>query len=98
MTEPFDLNAVIAEAAGEPFTFKLGDETYELPASPDMQLLAILAGGKLDEMLPALFGAAQYARFVESGAKLPAAAFDALLSKYMEHAGVDVGEASGSSR
>ena len=36
MSEVFDLDAIGAEARGEPFRFRFGGEDYELPPSIDM--------------------------------------------------------------
>lgn len=38
MTEPFDLDAAVSEAVGEPFRFTWGGQQFELPPILDMDL------------------------------------------------------------
>jgi hypothetical protein len=92
VTEVYDLDAVLAERAPkEPFTFRFGGELFELPAEPDVRALAAFAGGRLDEAMKLLLGSDQHARMEAVDAVLDVGALTALLGKYGDHAGIELG-------
>ena len=62
MSEVFDLDALAAEAKGEPFRFKFGGEEYELPPSVNIIAIAYAQEGKLGAALRALMTPEQWAR------------------------------------
>ena len=93
----FDLDALTAEEAGEPFRFRFGGEMYELPARVDLRMALALEAGRLGETLERLLGPDQWERLQASPAVLDGPAFQALLVKYLGAQGMTVGESSASS-
>lgn len=93
---PFDLDAIASEANAEPFEFTFGGDTYTLPPSVDLRVVASLTSGDIADALKRLLGAEQWERLEASDAVFTAARFEALLNAYMAHNGLDVGEASAS--
>lgn len=93
----FDLDALIAEAAAEPFTFLFGGEEYVCPPTIDIRAVSALAAGDLVGALRIMVGDDQWARLEASPQTLGVAAIGKLIEAYAEHQGVSVGESSGSS-
>jgi hypothetical protein len=96
VTDPFDLDAFIAESEGEPFTFVFGGDTYEMAPRMDIRAIAAMSAGRLDDALSMLLGAEQWERLQKVDAVFDSAAMSALFGKYAEHSGLDVPNSSGS--
>lgn len=94
----FDLDALIAEAEGEPFLFTFGGEKYELPPRVDMLALIALDEGRLGDGLRLLFGEDQWQQIEDSDAVFNDQAMEALLQRYFAHLGVELGKSGASSR
>lgn len=97
----FNLDAVIAEETGKPFTFQFAGEKYTLPPSLDAPAAVLLASGdgtQMAEGLKRLLGAEQWGRIVASDQVLTVPAIGALLEAYTAHTGATPGESSASSR
>lgn len=97
MTEPFDLDALAAEADGEPFTFIFGGETYELPPRIDFRVGVALREGDEYEAIRRMLGD-QWDRVLASDAVFTGALAGQLLRAYLDHSKADAGESVASSR
>lgn len=100
VTKPFDLDAVEAEAAGEPFEFTFGGRTYALPHVKDVDrkiLLAAEQGEKaaMDALLQLGLGD-EYEEFNAQPMKLRSV--EALFLAWLEHCGLEPGELGASTR
>lgn len=93
---PFDLDAVAAEANGEPFEFTFGGDTYTLPPSVDLRVVGALTAGDVTDALRRLLGAEQWAKLDASDAVFTADQFKALFDAYLAHCGMTTGEAPAS--
>lgn len=93
----FDLDALIAEATGVPFTFRFGGDEYTCPASIDVRAVSALAAGDLVGALRVMVGDEQWARLEASPQTLGVVAIGKLIEAYAAHQGVSVGESFGSS-
>jgi hypothetical protein len=96
VAEPFDLDALAAEADGEPFRFVFGGETYELPAEPDFRVGVALGRGDSVEAMRLMFGE-HWDRVLASKTRLTGSMAGKLLKAYMAHTGNNVGESKASS-
>lgn len=95
--EPFDLDALAAEAAGkEPFRFRFGGQDYVLPADMNILAAAAFTHGDIYEGLELLLGVEQWDQMLNSEAVLTDAMLSGLFDKYQSHMGIDVGESSAS--
>ena len=92
MSEVFDLDALAAEAKGEPFRFKFGGEEYELPPSVNIIAIAYAQEGKLGAALRALMTPEQWARLERAEATFDVRALGALFEAYGKHSGAQLGE------
>ena len=88
----FNLDAVEAEATGQPFEFDWHDESYSLPSAgdADWRALAALDSGKLEAGLRGLMGDDQYDRFASR--PLATKKLGKLVEAYLEYQGVKPGE------
>lgn len=95
----FDLDAYVADqlAAGTPFEFTFGGETYILPSQPDPRAAVLYDGGLYGEAFRLMLGQEQYERFVASQAPLVRDAVLEVLKRHAKHAGANLGESSASS-
>ncbi len=98
MSEPFDLDAIGAEATAEPFRFTFGGEEYELPPSIDMLAVPAMVAGDLLGGFRRLFTDEQWRRLQASPATLDLPKMLALLKRYADHSGVSLGEFGASTR
>lgn len=89
----FDLDAVIAEASGEPFTFTLGGETFTMASPEDCDWQVALQPGNGELFVAELLGD-QFERFCAH--KVPSRALNALLDACQRHYGVTPPESSAS--
>lgn len=87
MTEPLDLDAIIAD--GEPYAFRFGGEDYAMPPDIDLTSIALLDGGDPERALERLLGEAQWKRMVESPHAFGIKQLMALLEGYAKHLGMD---------
>lgn len=105
-SEPFDLDAVEAEASSKDYTFTLGGHNFVMPALGRLDRKAIKKLGKLtasgdmdnlefiDETLRLALGDKEFAAFDEL--PLSQAGLQALFDDWSKHSGIDVGESSAS--
>lgn len=92
--KPFDLDAVEAEEAGEPFPFTFGGREYVLPHVQDMDRKVLVAADQgekqaMDELFRTGLGA-DYELFNEQPMKLRT--LEALFRNWLEHCGLEPGE------
>ncbi len=93
----FDLDAVLAEREPKsPFVFRFGADTFSLPASPDLRVIAAFESERVDDGFRLLFGTEQWERLQASEKVLDADAFAALFAAYTAHIGEDLGESKAS--
>lgn len=97
---PFDLDAVEAEASGEPFEFTFGGRTYTLPHLKDIDRRVLDAADQGDiaamkEAFRTGLGS-DYAEFDAKPMKL--GSLDALFRAWTEHSGLTPGESRASTR
>jgi len=92
----FDLDALAREATGEPFRFRFGGDEYELPASVDVRAVALLEKGQLYDFMRSLLGPDQWERMLASPARFDNRTFEALIGRYGDHLGMELGKSSGS--
>lgn len=97
MAKPFNLDAVATEAAGEPFQFTFGGNTYTLPVEPDLVTARLLQKGQVADALGRLLGPEQWDSLVESDEVFTLSHLEALFGAYGEHLGIDMGESPASS-
>jgi hypothetical protein len=98
--KPFDLDAVEAEAAGEPFDFAYKGHTYTLPHLHDMDRKVLLAADQgeraaMDELFRSGLGD-DYEQFDTQAMKLRT--LNALFEKWLRHCGLEPGELQASTR
>ncbi|HEY5987002.1 MAG TPA: hypothetical protein VIV12_11600 [Streptosporangiaceae bacterium] len=103
-SEPFDLDAVEAEASGKDFTFKLGGVEFVMPALSRLDRKAVKRVAKetsgkgeidsIDAMLRIALGDEQWEKFDEL--PLTLAGVKDLFEAWSDHSGIDVGESSAS--
>jgi hypothetical protein len=98
MSEEFDLDALVAEARKEPFRFRYGGRSFELPHASDMDWRAVEAAelgnyAALRELFR--FGLAEQWEAFEK-LHQPAKAMGELFRRWQAHAGVRPGESQGS--
>lgn len=92
-----DLDALVADEDGQPFTFRFGGEDYTLPPRIDLRAVAALEGNRYDAALRMLLGPDQWDRMQQSDAVFDQPKFEALFNAYGRHQGVDgLGESSAS--
>jgi hypothetical protein len=98
MSEPFDLDAVIAEA-GEPvrFEFTFGGEAFHMPAAADIDVVMVeqIEGASEGSTMRTLLGDDQWERLVAlraAGHRLSGRHLAALLEAWQAHVGVELGE------
>lgn len=96
MSDVFDLDAFIADAAGEPFRFRFGGDEYTLPPSIDLRAVAALTAGRLDDAFRLLFTADQWDRIQRSTTVFDQRTLLALFDAYAKHSGTSLGESQGS--
>jgi hypothetical protein len=94
--EVCDLDALDADEAGEPFTFRFGGEDYTLPPKIDLRAVAALEGNRYDAALRMLLGPVQYERMQQASAVFDQRKFEALFNAYGAHQGVSLGESEAS--
>lgn len=99
-SKPFDLDAVEAEAAGEPFPFTFGGHEYVLPHVQDVDRKVLLAADQgekaaMDELFKTGLGD-DYERFNAQPMKLRS--LEALFRAWLEHSGLEPGELGASTR
>lgn len=94
MSEPFNLDAVIAERKPrEPFRFIFDGEEYELAGDIDMRVAVSLSEpDQIAVALRQMLGIEQWKRIVASPKTFDVPAFAALMEAYAKHTGADVGE------
>lgn len=92
MSEVFDLDAIGAEARGEPFRFRFGGEEYELPPSIDMLAVPAMVSGDILGGFRRLFTADQWERLKASPATMDLPRVLELVRRYADHSGVSLGE------
>jgi hypothetical protein len=90
----FDLDAVEAEEAGEPFPFKFGGHEYVLPHVQDMDRKVLVAADQgekaaMDELFRTGLGD-DYELFNEQPMKLRT--LEALFKNWLKHCGLEPGE------
>lgn len=88
MAEPFDVDALIAEQEGDPFTFTFGGELYTCVAEIDIRAVRALTTGDLDGAFEMLLGPEQRDRLMASPQVLSTRAFVAILQAYAKHSGI----------
>ena len=93
----FDLDALAAEAGGEPFRFTFGGEEYELPPRIDFRVGVALAEGDSVGAVRYMLGE-HWQRILDSEQTLDGHLAGELLKAYMEHSRTNVGESEASSR
>jgi hypothetical protein len=97
---PFDLDAVEAEAAGEPFEFTFGGHTYTLPHVQDVDRKVVLTADQGDvAAMISLFQLGlgdDYERFNAQPMKLRT--LEALFKAWLKHCGLEPGELLASTR
>jgi len=94
-TEPFDLDALIAERTAEanpPFTFTFDGDTYEMPGVIDARIamdLTTLAKSpdKLEGIFRRALGDNQWDRLIGSPVMMPGEVLGALLDRWANYAG-----------
>ncbi|MFI6496914.1 hypothetical protein [Nonomuraea typhae] len=99
-TKPFDLDAVEAEAVGDPFAFDFGGYTYTLPHVQDVDRKVLLGADRGDVgMMNTLFELGlgdDYERFNAQPMKLRS--LEALFKAWLKHCGLEPGELLASTR
>lgn len=99
MGDVLDLDALEAEATGEPFTFRLAGEEFTLPPLTTLDrkefrtLLKAFQGEDVDAGLAPLFGD-QWERFDQQ--PMSVNQLNKLLEGYLAQQGLDAGESSAS--
>jgi hypothetical protein len=91
-----DLDAIIAERQGFPFTFRFGGAEYSLPPRMDMRALALFTDGKVFDALRTMLGAEQWQQMLDADQVLDDDTLKALLEAYSRHGGASLGESSAS--
>lgn len=99
-SKPFDLDAVEAEEAGEPFPFDFGGRTYTLPHVQDVDRKVLLSADQGEQAaMVELFRSglgADYEEFDRQPMKLRS--LDALFRAWLAHCGLEPGELVASTR
>lgn len=93
----FDLDALAAEARGEPFRFRFGGDDYEMPPNVDIRAALAANEGRILDAFSILLGAEQWQRMLDSESTLDSDLFDKLMQAYYAHIGTSVGESRASS-
>lgn len=97
MSEPFDLDAVLAESTDvEPFRFVFDGNTYEIPGGDvDVRILALWEKRRLDLVLQLLVGDEQWEQMRSTDKMIGGRAIEAVFEAFVEHAqGVKAGKSS----
>lgn len=97
MAEPFDLDALALEEAGEPFRFTFGGEDFEIAAHYDPRVFRRFAQGDLAGALLGMLGEEQFAKLDAIDKPFDERHLQALMEQWAEHFGTTAGEASASS-
>lgn len=84
----FDLDAVIAEGAGDPFTFTFDGDVYAMPADFDLRVIPLMSTGDMLGTLRQLLGDEQMDRLESSPKTFGVRAFYATLDAYVRHLGL----------
>lgn len=92
MSDVFDLDALAAEATGEPFRFRFGGEDYELPPTIDIRAVAHAQEGRLSSALRLMMTGDQWDRLERSTGRFDLPALRALFKAYGDHSGAQLGE------
>lgn len=99
-SKPFDLDAVEAEALGDPFEFTFGGHTYTLPHVQDVDRKILIGADEGDvAAMNALFEVGlgdDYERFNAQPMKLRS--LEALFKAWLAHCGLEPGESLASTR
>lgn len=99
-SKPFDLDAVEAEVAGEPFSFDFGGHTYALPHVQDVDRKVLLGADQGDvAAMNSLFEIGlgdDYEQFNAQPMKLRT--LEALFKAWLAHCGLEPGELVASTR
>lgn len=98
--KPFDLDAVEAEASGEPFEFTFGGRTYTLPHLKDIDRRVLDAADQGDiAAMKEAFRTGLGDDFEEFDAQpMKLGTLDALFRAWTEHSGLQPGESRASTR
>jgi hypothetical protein len=100
-TEPFDLDALIAERTAEakpPFTFTFDGDTYEMPGVIDARIALDLSAlsknpDKLEGIFRRALGDEQWDRLVQSPVMMPGEVLGSLLDRWANYAaGINLGK------
>lgn len=100
VSKPFDLDAVEAEAAGEPFVFTYRGHEYSLPHVQDVDRKVLLAAdqGEIAAMNE-LFRAGLDIDYEQFNAQpMKVRSLDALFKAWLKHCGLEPGELVASTR
>lgn len=99
-TKAFDLDAVEAEAAGEPFEFMFGGRTYTLPHLHDIDRSLLNAADQGDvAAMQEAFRSGLGDDYEEFNAKpMKLRSLNALFAAWVEHSGLKPGESQASTR
>lgn len=93
---PYNLDAIIVEATGEPYRFEFGGDVYEIHGRPDLRVASAFEDRRLGEALRLLLGPDQWARLQASPAKFGPEHLGALLDDYGKFLGAAPGESQAS--
>jgi hypothetical protein len=98
--EAFDLDAVEAEVAGDPFEFTFGGRPYSLPHLQDVDRTVLNAADQGDlEAMKAAFRSGLGDDFDEFDAQpMKLRSLNALFEAWLEHSGLKPGESQASTR
>ena len=96
ITEPFDLDALSRESTAEPFRFRFGGQTFELPATMDFRIVGALNDGRVDRAFRRLFTTEQWDQLDNIDAVLDLNGIMELLKAYAAHSGAALGESQAS--
>ena len=94
--EVFDLDALIRESTAEPFRFRFGGVTFELPPTLDFRIIGALTEGRVDKAFRRMFTAAQWEQIETIEAVLDLNGMLELLKRYAAHSGASLGESQAS--
>lgn len=99
MTKPkaFNLASIKAEAAGEPFVFDYGGESFSIPAVVDFRVAWAMKDDDYELGLKLLLGDEQWGRFMAVPEAFTADRLRGLVERYVAHMGVTAGESEASS-
>jgi hypothetical protein len=92
----FDLDDLARESTAEPFRFRFGGVTFELPPTMDFRIIGALNDGRVDRAFRRMFNSEQWEQLETIEAVLDLNGMMELLKAYAAHSGAALGESAAS--